>query len=408
MRTILVTSHTPLDMSLTPGATLQNHKYVIQKVLHQSDFGLTYQAQHAYLEQPVVLQTLNGNLRQRGDFAQLRQQFLHKVRSLAQQPIENVRILDCFEEDGTPFVVFEFTAGQALPQLRDWFPLLPQTVNPITAIPETDSPAETLNPGSSTIAAEETSPPVWATVPPTAIPSATVATQPSSVTQPTLPVAPLAAMSGAEVQTITLPKSRSNFWMPIALVSMCVLGGVVGAGFGLSVRLAATTPSKAEKLPKIPHSLFSREQNFPAEADWPVAETPRFTSDPTPIEEPVYRVSPSIEEYPQPAFQPLPETQVQQPILPPSEQPTVKATTPTKPEAPFAPVEPAPVAVPDGTTTAPLEIPKLAPLAPVEPAPPPPITSPELPAPAATELPIPEATPSIPALPVQEPSVIKQ
>jgi hypothetical protein len=405
--------YNPLDMSLTPGATLQNHKYVIQKVLHQSDFGVTYQAHHAFLEQPVVLQTLNESLRQRGDFAQLRQQFLNKVRSLAQQPIENVRVLDCFEEGETPFAVFELTAGQAALQLRDWFPLLPQTVNPIISISESDGSVTEISNSNSSVALEETQPPTPATVPPAAaltptfadIAPTAITTQTSLESEPTVAVAALPVMSGTAPQS-ALSKSRSNAWMPITLISMCMLGSLLGASFGLSVRLAATAPSKAERLPKIPHGLFSREQNFPAAAEWPVAETPRFTSDPTPVEEPVYRVSPPPEDYSQPAFQPLPEAQVQQPDLPlPTEQPAVKATVPVKPELPLD-ATPSPVA-PDITTTAPPEIPKLAPLAPVEPAAPPPIAPPELPAPAA-ELPIPEAAPSIPALPVQEPSVIKQ
>jgi hypothetical protein len=73
-------------MNLTAGATLQNHKYVIQKLLRQSDLGITYEAQHAYLAQTVALQTFNETVRQRSDFEQLRQQFLSKVRSIVQQP----------------------------------------------------------------------------------------------------------------------------------------------------------------------------------------------------------------------------------------------------------------------------------------------------------------------------------
>lgn len=444
MRTILSQS---LDMSLTPGTTLQNRKYVIQTVLHQSDFGVTYQAQHAYLERPVVLQTLNPSLRQRQDLAELRQQFLSKVRSLAQQ-LDQGRVLDCFEEDEMPYVVFELKPGQVPPQLLDWFPILPtvnssaieqalaqspnqlanQSATAEVAVNVADSSTLTSKPST---AVEKTQPPAPVLVR-AAIPSAdTIAPESKTITpdpvgldnlvalnpaavnaanQPALPVTPSAAPSPIAPSPVTLTQlRRPKAWMPIALVSMCMLGGLVGAGMGLSLRLAPASQSQAEKQPKVPHRLlFNREQNFPAEANWPISETPLFTSDPTPIEEPVYRVSPEFEDYSQPPLQPLPETPIQQPALPlPSSQPTVKATTPSELETPLKPIVP-PVAPPSRATTAsPDLLPPINPVpaAPLEPAPPP-VAAPELAPPAATELPIPEAAPPpLPDLPTQNPPV---
>jgi hypothetical protein len=386
-------------MNLIPGATLQNQKYRIQQQLHQSDFGVIYQAQHTYLEQEVVLQTLNQNLRQRQDFDQLRQQFLHKVRSIVQSPDSTeampVRVLDCFEEGGLPFVVFARTAGQAPLQLIDWFPLMPHTVNPITAVPGTEI--------HTTSAATTTMPVDTLVQTPVAVasspPPASDTLSPAEAAPQPVPVPPQTLQMGKTSLPIA-SRPRSKAAMPFALIVFSMLGGLLGAGLGLSTRLALTASSQSgpdaseaepETTPALPSSFLSREQSFPPAQDWPIVETPQFfSSDPLPVEEPVYRGSPTdpiVPDYP------MPEPSYQPPVVP-SERPAVKAVEPSPPSLPA----PLPDAVNPGSAAAEnsaagslpaVPAPELA--APSEPAPPP---LPEVLAPVPPE---PEPAPEPPA-----------
>ncbi|NJR65851.1 MAG: hypothetical protein HC772_11900 [Leptolyngbyaceae cyanobacterium CRU_2_3] len=126
-------------MTLTAGTTLQNNKYLIQAVLNQSDFGITYQAKHALLEQSIILQTFNQVVQRRGDFAELRRQFLTSVRSLSQRP-DVLRVLDCFEEQGLPYVVLQAMPEQTPPKLGDWLTL---TLDPVIS---ESQPSKTISP----------------------------------------------------------------------------------------------------------------------------------------------------------------------------------------------------------------------------------------------------------------------
>jgi len=284
-------------MSLTAGATLQNQKYAVYKQLHQSDFGVTYQAQHSILGRPVVLQTLNEVLRQRDDFAQLRQQFLNRVRAISQQPVGNLHVLDCFEEDGLPFVVFELSPGQALPQFSDWIPVPP-------APPPAPTPRQATDPLLSHRPDSLTTQPVAA---------ATAREVPSPVSQARLPVALAGSTVAGSVASprfsmpnppIVLGSTASRrAWMPMALIFISMLGGLIGVGLGFTWRFSSgdvtgkmqdhtrSDKSNSGKLdsisPRLAPHFFSREQSFPSAADWPISETPQlFTPDPMPIEAP--------------------------------------------------------------------------------------------------------------------------
>ncbi|MCU0525671.1 MAG: hypothetical protein MUF72_12695 [Elainella sp. Prado103] len=419
------------DMSLTAGTTLQNQKYIIQKLLHQSDFGSTYQALHAYLNQDVVLQTLNPVLRERQDFEQIRQQFFNTVRSIAQGS-QATRVLDCFEEGNLPFVVFERVPGQSPPLLVDWFPLMPHTVNPLSTLPE--SP-----PSSAVLAAQTSSPEEVESAAATRIPSSEISPIPAlvspeqgelakpAVTQaptksvlhwgkparsdqpshpPTIPVKQLLSPQFLKPYGLSperpLPK-HSKGWMPIAIISISMAGGLLGAGFGLSLRLSAsrsnaqdlnqsgapqTQPNPA-RISRLKPSLFSREQSFPPDQNWPISETPQFFNpDASPIEEPVYRVSP-VEDYATPDWEPLPSA----PIVP---DPQLSAPTPSSVQVTTSP-QPAPVPSPVvDPVLAPLPTPESAPAAvqPMTPEPAPPEPS----LPVLPELP--PVTPPAPAEPI--------
>ncbi|WP_088892024.1 hypothetical protein [Leptolyngbya ohadii] len=138
-------------MILAAGATLQSGKYVIQAVLHQTDLGTTFQAYHVYLDQKVVLQTLNpymGGKVARSNFPQLRQQFVEKAQQLAKYPSNHrLRAIDLFEEkiDGQdlPFVVMSLFPNQPPQKIGEWFAILPEPAAKQEDIAETIAiPAE--------------------------------------------------------------------------------------------------------------------------------------------------------------------------------------------------------------------------------------------------------------------------
>jgi len=105
-------------MKLTVGETLQNGKYILDAALSQGGFGITYRATHTYLSQVVVVKTLNEELRRRADFHQFRQRFINEARRLARfQHPHIVRVSDCFEESGLPFIVMDYVPGQTLAEL---------------------------------------------------------------------------------------------------------------------------------------------------------------------------------------------------------------------------------------------------------------------------------------------------
>ena len=289
-------------MSLTAGATLQNQKYAVYKQLYQSDFGVTYQAQHSILGRPVVLQTLNEVLRQRDDFAQLRQQFLNRVRAISQQPVGNLHVLDCFEEDGLPFVVFELSPGQALPQFSDWIPVTPATPPAPAPRQDTDS---LLNHRPDSLATQPVAA-VAAHMAPSALSPASSSVGLASSTVAGSTVAGSAASPRFSIPNppIVLGSTASRrAWMPMALTFISMLGGLIGVGLGFTWRFSSVDvtgkmqdhtrgdKSNSGKLDSIPPKLaphfFSREQSFPSAADWPISETPQlFTPDPMPIEAP--------------------------------------------------------------------------------------------------------------------------
>ncbi|GAB4142384.1 MAG: hypothetical protein Fur0046_18880 [Cyanobacteria bacterium J069] len=116
-------------MTLTAGTTLQYGKYLIQSVWEQTDLGVTYQAFHLPLDQPVVLQALLGGEGDRLEDNILRQQFLAEVRRVFRlKKADRPRILDCFVEFEVPYVVLDVRGDRPvligeyrnLPRLQDW------------------------------------------------------------------------------------------------------------------------------------------------------------------------------------------------------------------------------------------------------------------------------------------------
>jgi serine/threonine-protein kinase len=102
-------------MTLTVGSTLQSGKYVIQAMADYGELEVVYHARHTPLNQMVVLKTLNENLRDHADFDTFRQRLIEAATHLARCQHPNlVRVLDCFEDQGIPYVALEHVAGQSL------------------------------------------------------------------------------------------------------------------------------------------------------------------------------------------------------------------------------------------------------------------------------------------------------
>lgn len=97
------------------GKTLQDGKYSLDAVLGEGGFGITFRATHHYLNQTVVIKTLNQAMQQSSNFAKLRQPFQDEARRLALCIHPNiVRVSDFFEERGLPFMVMDFIDGRSL------------------------------------------------------------------------------------------------------------------------------------------------------------------------------------------------------------------------------------------------------------------------------------------------------
>lgn len=329
-------------MTLSAGSTLNNEKYVIKEMLHQSDFGVIYHATHAYLEQPVTIQTFNDCVLLRGDYDQWRHLFLAEARRRASLDGEQpYKILDCFEEANLPFVVMQHESGKPLPKIQDWLPLMkPVTTDPAAASEDPLTRIRPLPPVGNRLTAQSAaigSNSLSAAIETSKLPPETVSFQ----MQPSQPIqrsdllsVSLPAMKSDtdETEAGTTPPARTltdtapahtapvhtapvhtapahtapanstpvassvtqrvegkpakspqrpgfRQVLPIALTLTAIAGGLAGAAFGWLVRFEDTPPIGTEDT-----SLFNfkNEQDFPPVQVWPITET---TEEFTPIGE---------------------------------------------------------------------------------------------------------------------------
>ena len=100
------------------GNKLQGGRYVIEKVLGEGGFGITYQAQHTLLKQWVVIKTPNESLKNDSEYPNYVKRFIQegrKLGKLSQQPHPNiVRVNELFEESKTYCLVMDFVPGESL------------------------------------------------------------------------------------------------------------------------------------------------------------------------------------------------------------------------------------------------------------------------------------------------------
>ncbi|MEH1787556.1 MAG: serine/threonine-protein kinase [Nostoc sp.] len=105
-------------MPWTAGERLQAGKYVIDQVLGQGGFGITYKALHVELNQKVVIKTPNEYLSHDPEYDKYVERFIQEGRTLArlsQDPHPHiVGVIDLFKEGAIHCLVMNFVPGENL------------------------------------------------------------------------------------------------------------------------------------------------------------------------------------------------------------------------------------------------------------------------------------------------------
>ncbi|WP_026794695.1 MULTISPECIES: serine/threonine-protein kinase [Planktothrix] len=105
-------------MSWTPGYQLRQRPYIIEKILGQGGFGITYKAKHLQLDHQVVLKTPNAGLQNDPEYPKYVQRFIQEGQTLAKLGQNShphiVRVSDLFEENGLHCLVMDLIVGQSL------------------------------------------------------------------------------------------------------------------------------------------------------------------------------------------------------------------------------------------------------------------------------------------------------
>ena len=105
-------------MNSLVGKALQGGKYTLEEPIGQGGFGVTFRAIHHYLNQTVVIKTLNSTTQSNPRYAEFERQFRDEARRLAACVHPNiVRVNDFFIEDNVPYLVMDYIPGQNLEQV---------------------------------------------------------------------------------------------------------------------------------------------------------------------------------------------------------------------------------------------------------------------------------------------------
>ncbi|BAY24231.1 serine/threonine protein kinase [Calothrix sp. NIES-2100] len=124
------------------GQQLQAGKYVIEQVLGQGGFGITYKAHHTMLNTFVVIKTPNESLKYDPEYPKFIKRFREegqRLEKLSESQHPNiVRVRDLFHEGGTYCLVMDFVQGDSLFNLIQKSGALPteEAVKYITQIGE--------------------------------------------------------------------------------------------------------------------------------------------------------------------------------------------------------------------------------------------------------------------------------
>lgn len=283
-------------MLLTPGSLLQQDRYWVEAVLQEDDMTVSYRALHRNLDKHVVIQALGRKLHQHPNADQLRHDFLIQVRQQTQQQDSIFRVIDCFVEGNSPFVVMDLEDDQPLPEMGQWIPNLsailegePQAIADAATTPDSPTTVEAPVPSmgeperhsdASLSDSEAHFSNSYQTQPPTAV-----------TTESTLPMAEVTAAVvgkgastngyGATASTSTSPakphvrvqstkpqsrkSSKRSLWIPASLLLTAIVGGCGGAYLGWQVRQGN---SFADVVPVVGPRIDT-EQDFPPLEDWP-------------------------------------------------------------------------------------------------------------------------------------------
>ncbi|MCF2147853.1 bifunctional serine/threonine-protein kinase/formylglycine-generating enzyme family protein [Desmonostoc muscorum LEGE 12446] len=100
------------------GQQLQGGKYVIEQILGQGGFGITYKARHALLNNLVVIKTPNESLCHDPEYPKYIKRFIdegQRLEKLSEKQHPNiVRVRDLFNEGDTYCLVMDFVQGDSL------------------------------------------------------------------------------------------------------------------------------------------------------------------------------------------------------------------------------------------------------------------------------------------------------
>lgn len=104
-----------------PGTKLKTRPLIIESILGQGGFGITYKARHSDFKFPVVLKTPNPSFKGEQNFFKYLQQFRKEGKILAQisvdEPPNIVRVSELLEEDGIPWLIMDYIQGKNLYEL---------------------------------------------------------------------------------------------------------------------------------------------------------------------------------------------------------------------------------------------------------------------------------------------------
>ena len=100
--------------------TLNNGKYVLDKVLHHGIFSHTYLGKELKSGQRVMIQTTAQFLRHHGNFTHFQHHILKLAAKLRRCHHPHLaKIIDCFDHEGQCYIVYQYIPGKSLEHLID-------------------------------------------------------------------------------------------------------------------------------------------------------------------------------------------------------------------------------------------------------------------------------------------------
>ncbi|MCT7970246.1 serine/threonine-protein kinase [Laspinema sp. D1] len=100
------------------GYQLQSRDYVIEKVLGQGGFGITYKARHLNLDEHFVIKTPHEHLKDEPDYPKYVDRFIkeaQRIVKVCKNPHPHiVRVFDLFQEGDTHCMIMDFIPGETL------------------------------------------------------------------------------------------------------------------------------------------------------------------------------------------------------------------------------------------------------------------------------------------------------